>query len=487
MKRIGLALLALVVVPGCAVGPNYQRPEVATPEAYYTPDMAAPVVDTAALAEAKALTSSSWWTLYRDTILSNLIDTALVHGYEVRMAVARVEQARALYGVSKADFYPQVGYQGSVVRRDLPTTQVDSANAGLTTRWLGLLNLNWELDLWGRVRRQSEQANAAYMATEEARRGVLISLVSDVAQSYFELMQLDAQVLATRSTMEALQKAHDLFKAKLVGGAASRLEVSRALGQLASVSAQLPELQRQIVAKENQINLLLGRPPGPVPRAKLGDQTILPDVPPGLPSDLLERRPDVRQAEEQLRSANAAVGVAVANFFPKISLTGILGGVSKELSDIFGPGGLWSVGAGLAGPLFQGGRLRSQKASAVAQWEGTKVMYERTVTSAFGEVSNALVAREKLSEVETQQARSAAAYQDAVDLANVRYLSGLASYFEVLDALQVLYPAQLQVASARANRLVAGANLYKALGGGWEAADSVIVKARAEADSAKQH
>ncbi|HUL70276.1 MAG TPA: efflux transporter outer membrane subunit [Gemmatimonadales bacterium] len=485
MRRLGLALLALVAIPGCAVGPNYERPDVVKPEAYYTPDMATAPVDSAALAEAKALVSSSWWKLYRDTILSNLIDSALVHGYDVRMAAARVEQARALYGVSKADFYPQVGYNGGVVRRDLPSTQVDSANAGLTTRWTGLLNLNWELDLWGRVRRQSEQANAAYMATEEARRGVLISLVSDVAQTYFELMQLDAQVAATRANMEALQRAHDLFKAKLEGGAASRLEVSRALGQLASVSAQLPELQRQIVAKENQINLLVGRPPGPVTRATLRDETVLPDVPPGLPSDLLERRPDIRSTEEQLRSANAAVGVAVANFFPKISLTGLLGGVSKELSDIFGPGGLWSIGAGLAGPLFQGGRLRNQKAAAVAQWEQSKVLYERTVTSAFGEVSNALVARQKLTEVEEQQFRSAAAYQDAVDLANTRYLSGLASYFEVLDALQVLYPAQLQYASARANRLVAGSNLYKALGGGWESADSVIVKAKAEADSAK--
>jgi multidrug efflux system outer membrane protein len=300
-------------------------------------------------------------------------------------------------------------------------------------------------------------------------------------------MQLDAQLLATRGIMEALQRAYNLFNAKLEGGAASRLEVARALGQLASVSAQVPELERQITAKENQINLLLGRPPGPVPRARLADQTILPDVPAGLPSDLLERRPDVLQAEEQLRSANAAVGVAVANFFPKISLTGLLGGTSEDLNNIFGPGGLWSIGAGLAGPLFQGGRLRKQKAATVAQWEQSKVLYERTVTSAFGEVSNALVAREKLTEVEAQQARSAAAYQDAVDLANVRYLSGLASYFEVLDALQVLYPAQLQVASARANRLVAGANLYKALGGGWEAADSVIVKAKAQADSAQQH
>ena len=245
------------------------------------------------------------------------------------------------------------------------------------------------------------------------------------------------------------------------------------LGALKTTSARIPDLERLIVQTENRINLLVGRPPRPIARGTaLIDQRVYPDVPVGLPSALLERRPDVRQAEDQLHAANAAIGVATANFFPTISLTGLFGGISPELSELFGTNKTWSVGAGLLGPIFQGGRLKQAKAAAVAQWEQALATYEKTVTSALGDVSNALVAKQKLADATTQLAAAVTAYEEAVRIANIRYLSGLSSYFEVVDAQQQLFPAQNDLARARRDELSAIVSLYKALGGGWQQAPS---------------
>jgi multidrug efflux system outer membrane protein len=344
----------------------------------------------------------------------------------------------------------------------------DTGVAGLYDVNLGLA---WEIDVWGRIRRLNEAALAGYLATEEARRGVTLSLISDLATTYFELRELDLQLDIARRTAGAFRETYDLFGRRLVAGAASALETSSAQASLAATTATIPDLERQIADRENRIALLLGRTPESIPRgAPLNDQPLPPEIPSGLPSDLLERRPDLREAEERLVAANAEVGVTVANFFPAISLTGAFGGVSRQVSDLFGEGRTWSVGGGLLTPVFQGRRLRNEHHAALARRDEATVEYEHLVTGAFGEVSTALVAYQKLAEMETAQAQSVAAYRDAVALSNSRYVGGLSDYLEVLQAQRQLFPAENALAQIRFERLATLVALYKALGGGWNLA-----------------
>ena len=299
---------------------------------------------------------------------------------------------------------------------------------------------------------------------------MLLSLVSNVAQAYFELLQLDAQLDIARRNTASFQGTFNLFQRRLEFGVASTLETSRAEGALGSAAGTIPDFERQIAAKENEISVLLGRNPGPIPRGTpLFEQPVVPAVPAGLPSALLERRPDLRQAEQQLVQANAQVGVAVANFFPQIILSGFGGGVSPQLSGI---SSVWSLTAGLTGPIFQGGQIRANYQASVAAWEQAKLQYEQAVITAFQEVASALTALEKLAQVEAEQARAVKAYADSVQIANRRYRGGLASYYEVLEAQQLLFPAETQLAQVRANRLSTYVQLYKVLGGGWSLSDA---------------
>ena len=335
---------------------------------------------------------------------------ALKNNYDVASAAAHVEEARAQAGIARSVYFPQVGYGADIAGQRAPIVP-NHAYYGYN------FNLAWELDLWGRIRKLNEQQRALFFASEEVQRGVWLSLVSDVAQAYFELRALDAQVIIARETGQSFQETFDLFNKKLEGGAASALETSRAEGALANVLATIPDLERQITAKENQISLLLGKNPGPIARGVvLSEQNDLDVVPAGLPSTLLERRPDLRQAEQLFVAANAAIGVAKANFFPVISLTALLGGVSPQLSGPVSSGTQWSVGGGLAGPLFTGGRLKSEYRVAFAQRDQAQLFYEKSVTQAFGEVSTALSAHQNLAESLKEQARSVAAYQDSVRL-----------------------------------------------------------------------
>jgi multidrug efflux system outer membrane protein len=451
MVALGLALA------GCAVGPNYKRPSVPVPGRFYGDERAA---------EARSLADVPWWDVFDDPVLKALIDEALRKGFDARLAAARVQEARARYGIARSQFFPSVDYEGGW--RRARADQIVNPSGDAQTRWTVDAGFSWELDLWGRIRRLNESARAAYLATEEGRRGVLLSLVSDVAVAYMELRALDEELEIAQHTTAAFQDTYDLFNRRLEGGAASALETARAAASLGQVAAQIPEIERAIVARENQINFLLGRNPQPIPREGplMG---VPPDVPPGLPSTLLERRPDVRQAEQILVAANAKVGVAKADFFPRLSLTGLFGNVSPELGDLFSHGKTWSIGAGLLGPLFQGGRIKRNYEAVRAQWEQAAIQYEATAANAFGEVSRALMDRTKLVETERQRARTVAAYQEAVRLANVRYGSGLSAYFEVLEAQQQLFPAEIGLAQTRRDQLVAVVNLYRALGGGWQA------------------
>ena len=457
MRRVAVVLAGLVF-GSCAVGPNYQRPRLLVPTHFYGEQ---------AVAEARTLADLPWWEVFDDPVLKGLIGEALENGYDARLAAARVEEARARYGIARSDFLPQAGYTAGWTRER--QDQFFNPDGTTDTKWTAKLGFSWELDLWGRIRRLNEAARARYLATEEARRGVLLSLASDVAIAYFELRELDAELEIARRTTAAFQDTYDLFNRRLEGGAASALETSRAEASLGQVAAQIPELERAIVARENEINLLLGRSPRPIPRdAPLAP--LPPAVPPGLPATLLERRPDLRQAEQELVAANANIGAAKAAFFPTLSLTGLFGNVSPELGEVFSKGKTWSMAANLLGPLFTGGSLKRNVAATKAQWEQAKVLYEAAVTNALAEVSTALVSRAKLVETERQRARTVAAYREAVRLANLRYISGLSAYFEVLESQQQLFPAEITLAQTRRNQLIAVVDLYRALGGGWKAA-----------------
>jgi multidrug efflux system outer membrane protein len=467
-RAAAIALLGLLFA-ACAIGPNYKRPPLTVPERYSADESGD---------EARSLADAPWWDVFDDPILKGLIEASIRNGFDARLAAARVQEARARFGVARSELFPSVEYDGGWQRER--ADQTINPSGATQTLWTAHAGFSWELDLWGRIRRLKEAALAEYLATEEGRRGVLLSLVSDVAVAYIDLRELDRELEIAQSTTAAFQGTYDLFNRRLEGGAASSLETARAEASLAQVAAQIPEIRRAIVAREIQINFLLGRNPQPIPRE--GPPVALPpEVPAGLPSTLLERRPDIRQAEQLLVAANAGVGVAKADFFPRLSLTGIFGNVSPELNDLFTTGKTWSLGAGLVGPIFQGGRIRRSYEAAQARWEQARIEYEATATNAFGEVSRVLADRTNLVETERQRARTVAAYQEAVRLANLRYASGLSAYFEVLEAQQQLFPAEIGLAQTRRDQLVAVVDLYRALGGGWEAEE----RARGAATSDK--
>ncbi len=467
MRTLTPVILAGSLVAACAVGPDYQRPPIVAPDELR--GAAGPVVG--ASSDAASLADRAWWEILQDDALKSLIEEAVEAGYDVRLAAWRVEEARANAGIARSEFYPQVqagagwsrGRQSAFLSPVTETTDLYEVNLGLA----------WEIDLWGRIRRLNEAALARYLATEEARRGVLLSLVSDVATGYFRLRALDFQLEIARRTAEAFEGTHTLFNRRLEAGLASSLETESAAASLAATTASIPDLEREIAAQENLLAFLLGRNPGEVARgAALNDQLLPPEIPAGIPSDLLKRRPDLRQVEQDLVAANAEVGVAVADYFPRISLTGAFGGVAPQISDLFGDGKTWSAGGGLLTPLLQGQRLKNQHRAALARWEQAKVRYEQSVTNAFAEVSTALVAYQKLAEVERAQAQAVAAYREAVSLSNSRYLSGLSDYLEVLQAQQQLFPAENSLAQTRFERLATLVQLYRALGGGWRLDDS---------------
>jgi len=462
-------VVAGALLAGCAVGPSYRRPAVTVP---------AQLRGQPAAADAASLADQAWWQVFQDDSLKALVDEALRNGYDPRLAAWRVEEARANAGVAGALYLPQVQVQADWTRGRQSSFAGGAGGAGFATSPQNLYDVNaglsWEIDLWGRIRRTNEAALAQALASEAARRGVLLSLVSDVATGYFQLRELDEQLAVAKRTAAAFQGSYDLFNRRLAAGAASALDTSSAEVSLAAASAAVPDLERQIEAQENRLCLLLGRPPGPIARgAALADQALPPAVPAGLPSDLLRRRPDLRQAEQQLVAANANVGVALANFYPTISLTGAFGGVAPELAGLFGAGRTWSLGGGLLSPVLQGRRLEAQHRVAVAQWEEAKVQYEQSVNNAFAEVATALVAYQKLAGVESEQVRAVTVNREAVRLSNQRYLAGRSDYLEVLQAEQQQFAAENAVAQTRFNRLASLVQLYKALGGGWQLADNV--------------
>lgn len=472
MRRLAPLTLAVTLLVGCTVGPRYQRPELELPEEIRGGARAASSGARAdSGAAAASLADRAWWEILDDEVLLALVDEALRQGHDARLAAWRVEEARAAAGIARSLRQPAV-QAGAGWSRGRSSERV-APGLGSEDLYDVRLGVSWELDLWGRLRRLDEAARARYLASEEARRGVLLSLVADVATGYIRLRALDRELEIARRTADAFGETRDLFERRFAAGLASGLETASAEASLAATAASIPDLARQIAAQENQLALLLGRHPGDLPRgAALEEQPLPPEVPAGLPSDLLRRRPDLRQAEQELVAANAEVGVAVAEMFPSLSLTGAFGGLAPEISELFGDGRTWSLGGGLLGPLVQGRRLQDRHRAAVARWQQARVRYEASVNQAFAEVSTALVAYDRLADVERQQARAVASYREAVRLAGSRYLSGLADYLEVLQAQQQLYPAERSLAEIRFARLATLVELYRALGGGWRLPDA---------------
>jgi multidrug efflux system outer membrane protein len=455
-------LTGLAILGGCAVGPNYKRPAVNSPEQFrFTQNQS-----------TNSLGDLPWWQVFKDPALVNLIGIAITNNYDLKQAVARVEEARNQAAAANAAFFPQIGYGGDIGRgrSALYNTPSPSPKSPTLTSAQLTLSAAWEIDLWGRIRRSSEAARAQYLATDEARRGVMITLVSEVASDYFQLLQLDQEREILRSATNAYAGSYRIFNDRLQNGVASKLETDRAAAALANAAAAIPQVEIQIATTEDQLNVLLGRNPGPIVRNSLTNQPQLaPEIPAGLPSELLRRRPDVLQSEQSLVAANANIGVSVANFFPQIGLTTFLGRASPELSSFTGgAGNLWDLGGTLSGPVFQGGQLRANYRAAKAKFDEAKAAYQQSVLTSFQEVSDALVTREKLAEEYVYDGQAVVALAESVDLATQRYLNGKSSYYEVLQAQQELYPTENAQVQTQVGELLAVVQLYKALGGGWQ-------------------
>ena len=457
--RLANSILLALLLGGCAVGPNYKRPDVNAPPAFR-----------GAGSETNSLGDLVWWQVFQDTNLQQLIHQALTNSYDVRIAEARVEQAHAVWMENRSLFLPQVNYSGGVgygknVQNNVPSGSGEKSGVG----FLGDVNVDWEIDLFGRIRRLNESARAQYFATDEARHDVDALLVADVAQAYFQLLMLDQEWRIAVESTNSFGQSLKIFSERFHGGVASRLEVASAQALMASAATSALDIQRQVIAQEDLICVLLGVNPSPIARGqiRLANES-LPEIPPGLPSDLLERRPDVREAEQNLRSANAQIGVAKANFFPQLTLTGLLGASTSDLSTFTaGANRAWEVAAGLTGPIFEGGLLKAQYRAAQAFYDQTRFQYASTIINAFREVSDALTARQQLAAERAEQTIAVAAYEDAVKLANERYAHGQANYYEVLQEQQLLFPAEDTLAQIQFDQLQATVQLYRALGGGW--------------------
>ena len=456
----GLAAVLAAFV-GCAVGPNYKRPAVNTPEQFrFTENQG-----------TNSFGDLPWWNVFQDPILQGLIGTAITNNYDLKQAVARVELARNQAAAANSAFFPQIGYSGDIGRgRNALYNSPASLNGRTESSAQLTLGVVWEIDFWGRIRRSSEAARAQFLATDAARRGVTISLVSQVAVTYFQLLDLDQEMAIQCAATNAYASSYQIFNDRLSNGVASKLETDRAAAALANAAALIPQLEIQIASAENQLSVLLGKNPGPILRNSLTNQPQLTTaIPTGLPSDLLRRRPDVVAAEESLIAANANIGVSIANFFPQIGLTTLLGRASPELSQFTGSAGnLWDLGGTLSGPIFQGGKLRAQYRGAKAQFNEAKAAYQQTILTSFQEVANALITRQKLAEEFTYQGQAVVALESSVFLATQRYLNGKSSYYEVLQSQQELYPTQRAQVQTQVEEMITIVQLYKALGGGWE-------------------
>ena len=453
-KPLLVSLLALLA-SGCMVGPDYVRPPVDAPAAWRLNEK-----------DIKDLANTAWWEQFGDPVLNNLVATALRENKDLMTATARIDEFAGRYGFVRSGLFPQVGAGYEVSRqRNVPSgaTQPSTYNS-----YSAVLNAGWEIDIWGRIRRQTEAANAQLLASEEGRNGVVLSLVGSVAGAYINLRNLDRQLEIARATAKSRGESYELFKLRFEGGVISLLELSQNKSQYEEALASIPPLEKAIAQQENGLSVLLGRNPGPIVRGKDIDQLLLPAIPAGLPSDLLERRPDIRRAEQNLITANALIGAARAAYFPTISLTGLFGYASPSLSNLFeGPSKVWQYGVPITMPIFTAGAIAGQVQAAEAVQQQALFGYQKTIQEAFREVDDSLVSQDRTREQLLAQRRQVEALQQYASTARLRYDNGYTSFIEVLDAERSLFNVQLQYTQTHQVQLQAMINLYLAMGGGW--------------------
>lgn len=465
-----LATLALAGGLGaCVLGPDYEAPEVAPPAEFRS--QLSP-------ADAGSLADLPWWEVFGDEVLQSLVREALDNNYDLQVAIARIEQARAVIGVVRSQYYPQVGYEGFVEGDRAVLPGVDGGSTSNTYGVLGgLLNFGWEFDVWGRIKRAEESARARLLAQESVRRGVMLSLVSDIAANYFRLLELDRELAIAEESARVFKHTLDLFTWRYEAGKDSHLPVERAQANFDASQARMADLRRQIAQQENALSVLLGAYPRAIARGRPLVAQSTPATPVGLTTDLLRRRPDILEAEQGMVSANAEIGVAVANFYPRVGLSALAGGGGLVNGDFTGFS-TWNAIGNVAGPLFTGGRLEAVYRERQAYWDATVANYKKTVLVAFRETSDALIARQTLADQLKSLQAQVKALRQSVDTSLLRYDAGRASYFEVLEAQQRLFPAEDEVARTQQAQLVAVVNLYKALGGGWQLKDEEWAQAR---------
>jgi multidrug efflux system outer membrane protein len=455
-------ILFTVFLSGCMVGADYRRPEIEAPASWR--------LETA---QAGEISNVAWWEQFQDPMLSSLVELALRNNKDLEIATANVDAAFAQYGITRAAQWPQVDASASASRQRLSETAgpvPPPAGRQVFKDFDASLSASFEIDVWGRLRRASESARASLLASEEGRRTVLMTLVSTVASAYIQLRALDRQLDIAQRTSQSLGEAARLQQLRFNEGAVPESDYRQAESQYQTAAAQVPELERQVARQENFISVLLGRNPGPIARGREIEALLFPAVPDGLPASLLERRPDIRQAEQNLIAANADIGVAKAAYFPRISLTAALGFESAALSDLSKrTSKTGAIGAGVTLPIFNAGRIRNQVAQTEAFQREALSNYEKSILVGFQEVENALIDRTKFSQAREVQARNVAALQRFRDLAALRYKEGATIYLEVANAEQSLFNAQLAYVATQSQLFESYANLYKAMGGGWVA------------------
>jgi multidrug efflux system outer membrane protein len=469
LRLVATALIPGLVLSACSMAPEYRRPDVDPPR-----DWRVPAEGPGSLADLP------WWELFHDRELQNLIRTGLTESKDVRIAVARIAQARAGWVMARSRLLPQIGTGGKVMPERLSqvgfplglsktSERLDDPNITLSEIGLGV---SFDLDLWGKLRSASGAAREELLASEDTRRAVVVMLMGDVAQTYFDLRELDLELGITQATRESRIETLRIVRLRHEHGLVSDLDVRQAEIQVDATDAIVPDLERRIAQTENRLSVLLGLNPGPIRRGlSLTAETAHPEIPAGLPSALLERRPDLRQAERQIAAANFRIGEARAAFFPNILLTGALGVQSLSLSDLFiSSARFWQVGPTVTLPIYTGGRLTGQLDLARARQEEALIRYAQAVQQAFREVNDALVANQQVRRVLVVLERQLIAARDAMQLADLRYLNGLTNYLDVLEAQRVVFTSEIELVRARRDRLVAVVQVYKALGGGWNAA-----------------
>jgi multidrug efflux system outer membrane protein len=460
--RAALGLCGLCLAGGCVQGPNYVKPTVEVPSAYR--------FDGHTLPPEPLATDSSWWSGFGDKKLDGLVVEALTNNRDLRIATARVDEFAAILAGTRSQGLPQIGYDVSGNRARASEEKIPSIVDPLSTTFSSILVASWEIDLWGRIRRETEAARANLLATEEARRGVTLTLISSVIGSYVTLLDLDEQLRVAKATVDGRKKSVDLFEARLAGGWVSEYEMSRVRSEYETALSQIPPIQQGIATQEHALSVLVGRNPGPIARSTTLDELSSPAIPAGLPSELLLRRPDILQAEQQLIASNALIGSARALFFPRISLTGLLGLASPSLGKLFGGDArTWSFTGDVAGPIYTGGGLTAAVDQATARRDQSFANYELVIQNAFRDVEDTLADVRHSAELRDSLQRNVAALQRGVELANERYDNGFSDYLDVLDTERSLFSAQLQLAAARGDYERALVNLYRALGGDWTA------------------